>query len=70
LWAPAGTPPDIIGKINASLSDFVLSAEGRKKLTSLTLQPRGGSPDVLRTLLKSEIAKWSAVVQAAKISAQ
>ena len=70
LFVPAKTPPEIIKKFNAdtiaALTDSVVQA----KLEQAGYTVVGSSPDTLQTLLKSEIDKWGAVIQAAGIKTQ
>jgi tripartite-type tricarboxylate transporter receptor subunit TctC len=71
LFAPAGTPPDIIGKLHAAAVK-VLATEGLQKefdkdgLVILT----DPSPDSFRKQLADDIVKWTAVIKSAGIQAE
>ena len=70
LFAPAGTPPQAIMKIN---SDFNLMLEDATMKTLLEKQgmtAAGSSPEQMATMLRRELARWSRVVSAAGIKAE
>ncbi|TMH42922.1 MAG: tripartite tricarboxylate transporter substrate binding protein, partial [Betaproteobacteria bacterium] len=46
------------------------SPEVRKRLQDLGVEARGGTPEALRDLLVSEIAKWKTVIERANIEKQ
>lgn len=67
LVAPAGTPAEIVTKLNAAANDSINSHEVHTALTRLAVDPRPGSPANFAALVAGETEKWRAVVQAAKI---
>jgi tripartite-type tricarboxylate transporter receptor subunit TctC len=68
--APAGTPKEIITKLNKALNKVLLDPSMREKITSQSNEVGGGTPEEFATLIKSESAKWSAVVKTANIKAE
>jgi tripartite-type tricarboxylate transporter receptor subunit TctC len=73
LWAPKGTPPQIVAKLNAAALDALGDPLVRERLTALGLSfpdPADGSPTALSALQKSEIAKWWPIVKAANIKGE
>jgi tripartite-type tricarboxylate transporter receptor subunit TctC len=68
--APAKTPEPIIGKLNREINAAVASSEVRKRLEDLGVEARAGTPQALGAMLVSEIAKWKAVIERAKIPKQ
>jgi tripartite-type tricarboxylate transporter receptor subunit TctC len=66
--APAGTPKDIVSKVNTAVNAFMTSDKGKSFLEQNTMQGAGGSPEDLKTFIASELAKWGPVIEAAKIS--
>src|SRR5258708_1710319 len=67
LLVPAGTPADIIARINRD-TVAVLSLPGvKERLTPLGFEPAGTTPAEFSVRIKSEIAKWDKVVRAAHI---
>jgi len=67
LLAPAGTPVDVIGKLNAAVNAYVASDKGKQDLAKFDMQVGGGSPDDLRTFMAAEVAKWGPIIKAANI---
>lgn len=67
LAAPAGTPADIVARLNAAANDSLNSPEVHTALTRLAVEPRPGTPADFAAFVTRETEKWRAVVQAAKI---
>jgi tripartite-type tricarboxylate transporter receptor subunit TctC len=65
--APAGTPRDIIMKLNALSNAYLESDQGRQQLDTLDMQPAGGTPEDLRAFIDREVAKWGPIIKAADI---
>ena len=68
LLAPKGTPDAAISRLNGAVRDMLNDPVVRKRLeTAVAGEARASSPDEMKTLVETEIAKWSAVVEKAKI---
>jgi tripartite-type tricarboxylate transporter receptor subunit TctC len=67
LIAPKGTPKAIIDKLNAAANDALKDPGVREIMLSQGNEIGGGSPAEFAALIKSESAKWSAVVKMANI---
>jgi tripartite-type tricarboxylate transporter receptor subunit TctC len=70
LWAPKGTPKDIVAKLNAAALDALHDPPTRKQLENLGLQmpPADQStPEALGAWQKAEIAKWWPIIKAANV---
>ena len=65
--APAGTPREIVMKLNNMINAYLKSDQGRTDLDTLDMQPAGGTPDELRDFIAGEVAKWGPIIKAAKI---
>ena len=65
LFAPAGTPPGVIAKINADTNKILVDADMKERATKLGFRLVGGSPEALGTHLRSDIDKWAKVAKAA-----
>ena len=65
LFAPAGTPPGVIAKINADTNKILADADMKERATKLGFRLVGGSPEQLGAHLRSEIEKWAKVTKAA-----
>ena len=67
LFAPAGTPPDIVKKIHETVASGLNSPKMRDILTSQGLEVVASTPADFTKRIASEIAKWRTVIQAAGI---
>ena len=68
LWVPAGTPPEIVARLNAAAMDAQADPGTRQRLAELELQippPDQQTPQALHALQEAEIKKWWPIVQAA-----
>jgi tripartite-type tricarboxylate transporter receptor subunit TctC len=73
LWAPKGTPKDIVAKLNAAAVDALNDPGVRKQLENLGLQiPPADrlSPEALGAWQKAEIAKWWPMIKAANVKVE
>ena len=68
LLAPAGTPADIIAKLNAAANAYLKSDKAKSLFDDLGMQPAGGTPQDLKEFMASEVQKWSPIIKAANIS--
>jgi tripartite-type tricarboxylate transporter receptor subunit TctC len=64
LFAPAGTPPDVIAKLNAEAVAAVNDPAVKAKLATFGATTVGSTPDELATHVKAELAKWAPIVKA------
>jgi tripartite-type tricarboxylate transporter receptor subunit TctC len=67
LLAPAGTPADIVAKLNATANAYLKSDKAKSLFDDLGIQPAGGTPQDLREFMASEVQKWSPIIKAANI---
>ena len=63
LLAPAGTPRDVIAKLNAEFNKALQNPELRKKLGDEGADPAGGTPEQFAALIRDEIPRWGKVVR-------
>jgi len=70
VYAPAGTPAEVIQEINRLVVKIVMLPDVKEKLAGLGVEPVGSSPEELATFLRSEMEKWSKVIRAAGIKPQ
>jgi tripartite-type tricarboxylate transporter receptor subunit TctC len=73
MWAPKGTPKDIIAKLNAAAVAALADPETRTRLVDLAqeIYPRDQqTPEALRAFHQAEIAKWWPIIKAAGIKAE
>jgi len=69
LFAPAGTPPDVTGKLNAEAVRIVGLPDVREKLGAMGVQPAGDSSEDFTRMIRAEIERFRPVVKAANIRA-
>jgi tripartite-type tricarboxylate transporter receptor subunit TctC len=70
IAAPAKTPRAIIDRLNREINAALGSPDVRQKFQELGIDARGGSPEDLRTILNSEIARWKELASDAKLEKQ
>ncbi|UCU98548.1 tripartite tricarboxylate transporter substrate binding protein [Acidovorax radicis] len=63
LFAPAGTPADVIEKLNAAAKKAVFTDAFRKRMEAEGLIVKGGTPQDFGTYAKGEEARWRKVVK-------
>jgi tripartite-type tricarboxylate transporter receptor subunit TctC len=68
--APAGTPPEIVNKLNAAFRESLAHPQTRALLATLGAEPKIGTPAEFGEMLAEELAKWTAVVKAANIKVE
>jgi tripartite-type tricarboxylate transporter receptor subunit TctC len=65
ILAPAGTPKEIVAKLNAEINKALKQPDVTAKLEGAGIQVQGGSPADYAALIKSDLAKWKKVIDAA-----
>ncbi|MBI4192584.1 MAG: hypothetical protein HY525_18860 [Betaproteobacteria bacterium] len=68
--APAGTPPEIVEKLNKEIVRIVHSPDMKARLVAEGAEPVGSTPADFVKHMKSETAKWAKVIKAADIKSQ
>ena len=69
LMAPAGTPKEIIAKLNAEANRTLAMHEVKDRMAVAGMQPAGGTPEAFGKFIGDELAKWGPVVKAAGVKA-
>lgn len=67
LFAPAGTPPQLVRRISAEAARAYTNPQARERLAQIGMDPVGSTPEEFVSFLRTEIAKWSKVVKEANI---
>jgi tripartite-type tricarboxylate transporter receptor subunit TctC len=70
VFAPAGTPRDVAGKLNAEVVRIVRLPDIREKLDAMGVEPLGNTQEQMADWIRREIAKYGPVVKAANIKAE
>ena len=60
---PAGTPPEIVGRLHITLVETIAKPEVRSALIAQGAQPVGGSPEDLKIFMRDEAKKWAEVIR-------
>jgi tripartite-type tricarboxylate transporter receptor subunit TctC len=68
VMAPAGTPADIVQKVNAVTNRYLQSAAGKDLIARQSAEAGGGTPEEAAAFVKLELEKWEPVIKAANIS--
>ncbi|WP_395701331.1 Bug family tripartite tricarboxylate transporter substrate binding protein [Aquabacterium sp.] len=63
LLAPAGTPKDVIARLNAEFNKALQQPELAKRLGDEGADPAGGTPEAFAALIKDDIPRWGKVVK-------
>jgi tripartite-type tricarboxylate transporter receptor subunit TctC len=63
LLAPAGTPTDVVAKLNAEVNKALQNPALRKRLGDEGADAAGGTPEQFAALIKSEIPRWGKIVK-------
>ena len=69
ILAPAGTPKEIVAKLNASINAALKMEDVRAKLEGAGIEIQGGTPEHFSGVIKAEVEKWGRIVKAAGIKA-
>jgi tripartite-type tricarboxylate transporter receptor subunit TctC len=68
IFAPAGTPSDIVAKINADIAKVLADPATQQQLGTQGFEVAGGSSEAFGKHFKAEMDKWSGVIQKAGIA--
>ena len=70
VFAPAGTPPEIVERLNAEIVAIINTPEVRDQLTALGMILVADSPEHCAAFVKSETAKWKVLVKKLGVSVE
>jgi tripartite-type tricarboxylate transporter receptor subunit TctC len=68
IMARAGTPAEIVQKVNAVANRYLQSDKAKELIVRASLEPVGGSPAEAEAFIKRELEIWAPVIKAANIS--
>jgi tripartite-type tricarboxylate transporter receptor subunit TctC len=63
VFAPAGTPPAIVKRLNAEIVKIINMPDVKEKLIGLGAEPVGNTSEEFAALVKTEVVKWAEVVK-------
>ena len=67
ILAPAGTPKDVVAKLNAEINKALAAQDVRQRMLDAGIEPAGGTPQQFTAFIQSEMAKWAKVAKTAGI---
>jgi tripartite-type tricarboxylate transporter receptor subunit TctC len=67
LAAPAGTPVNIVSRLNQATNEALNSAELKDRFAKFGITTIAGSPDHFSAFIKDEVVRWAALVKASKL---
>ena len=70
LVAPAGTPAEIVARLNKAVVETLAMAEVRTALDKIAVTPRSTTPEQYRVLIARDAARWKTVATAANIKVE
>ena len=70
LWAPAGTPPERIARLNAEIVRTLKMPEMRTRITEAGLRPIGSTPEEFAAFIERDYVFFEKAIRAAKIEPQ
>ncbi len=63
IVAPAGTPKDVVAKLNKAIADIVATGEFRERISAQGFEPDSSTPEDFRELIERDIGKWAKVIK-------
>jgi tripartite-type tricarboxylate transporter receptor subunit TctC len=67
VFAPAGTPPPVVARLNAAMTSVLQNADMQKRLRELGAEPETASPEAYGRYVRNEAQKWAGVVHTAGV---
>jgi tripartite-type tricarboxylate transporter receptor subunit TctC len=63
IHAPAGTPKEIVAKLNTEIVRLMKLPDVKESMLNLGMEPAGTTPEEFAAFVKADIARWAKVVQ-------
>ena len=70
LSVKAGTPPEIVARLNAAINKALATPSVREALAKIGAEPAGGTPEAFGTQFNQQLAHWAKVVKESGIKMQ
>jgi len=70
LIAPAGTPREIVEKLNAAVQKVIAQPAIRAKFAEIGAQATGGTPEQFGAYIREDLAKWTRIVKEANVKVE
>lgn len=63
VMAPAGTPPEIVRRLNGEINTVLQMPEMRERMANAAMEPVGGSVEQVTAHLRDELKKWTPIIR-------
>ena len=63
FFVPAGTPPEVIAKLNSALNAALNDPEVKASIEKLSTTVKPGTPEDLDALMRGDIERWGALIK-------
>jgi tripartite-type tricarboxylate transporter receptor subunit TctC len=63
LFAAAGTPPEIVARLQAEVAKALRLPEVRERLAALGAEPVGSTPEEFGAFLRAEMTRWGRIIR-------
>src|SRR5262249_39572432 len=63
VFAPRGTPTEIIDLLNRAIREMVANPEVKQRYAELGIEAKASTPEELKARLTADIGKWAAVIE-------
>jgi tripartite-type tricarboxylate transporter receptor subunit TctC len=70
MFAPAGTPPEIVQRLNREFNTMLRAPDFLERLERVGAEPAGGTPEQFAKTMRDENQNWTALIQRAGIKAE
>ncbi len=70
IFAPPGTAPDFVARLNRELRDILAAPEVRTAFQAQGMDPATGPPEEFRRLVERDAERWARLIQAQGIKAE
>ena len=67
MWAPAGTPKEILALLHKTLQEVLADPEVKRRALELGIAAKGSTPEAAEERMKADIEKWRKVIEVAGI---
>jgi tripartite-type tricarboxylate transporter receptor subunit TctC len=67
VLAPAGTPKEIVDRLNRDIVKAITAPDSRNRLTAVGFDPITNTPEQFSALIKAEVLRWGKVIRGANI---
>jgi tripartite-type tricarboxylate transporter receptor subunit TctC len=70
IFAPLGTPPDVVASLNRQIHDILATEEVRRAFQTQGMDPASSSPEEFKALVEKDALRWAGLIRAQGISAE